>query len=1046
MKEIESFSIEDNKKPIKDEKSDLIKRFEVHDYNLKEPLVLKNKKKNKFPLLFYVLIFASLLLLCLIISFIVEYVKKKKNYTLNEDPFLKPNISNHNYTDVKFDNGLELLLIQVDENDVAGGSIIFDTGYLDTNYKPGFLKLAFLSLLTDDIQKNIKLLDYLGEFNYEVKEHYSYFNFKIVNAGFFSYLEIFSKLTYLDSNDNRYSEIKSKTNKLTIDTKNLIKKEKHLLEYLIYGYKSHTENEEDIYPEGNNIKDLNESDIEEIKNIMKNLLNPTKMKIVLNSHFKMSLMKNKYIKYFQNIIHKKNEEIDKNPAYNISDFITNKMIYMQIENYQTNYIKINYYINGNNNYEDLIINSGYFNYLKYILDETNPESLYYILTNSDNYNIKSLSCDFEVILKSKIKFSINIDLNYYSYQNLQDIIKIVYEYMDKLVDNIKSSDGKDERTLELFTIMGQTFSFTEDLHDISGNNPTKGINLFSKNKRPYFLRDKWIPGDYNISQLKDFVSQLTSKNSVLIVGINNYTYNVHKEEFNKSILNEMFKNNSYNDIYGIYYKIDDLDKILERKNLIINNNINFTYYPNKYISKYNGSSKLDYNKKDIYNYLDLKSDEIENIYNLRVFYFKRDTSFKIPKVYITLNFYHPYMRPQGEKDFNNERFFELMLYMAYIKREINLQLADAIRAGNSFSINFNQNLFYIDIFAYSDIANNILDIIRDITMNQSEFILTDQKTFFYKYFEIYRDAVLEDFLNFENESENFKMRMTFYENLFNEGKDVGIYNYLNFPTTEFKNKRIDNDEYMQFITISAINGHIFGYLELDQAKNISNAFNISNKNDYNKTFVDLLDKVNIKKINVTSENFTKWMNNKNNLETNKTLNFDCTNKNIKIYRFFHWSKYDLENRATSYIFNKLLKEGLKGSPHLSDSIVFSQKEIYLQFNIISKEDDKDDNKFIKYLENIYTDEKLKSEYEKKIDVVGNRLYYLIRNYLADLHSYHEDMKNSAIGRINSNTNNQENYKDLEKIKDMNYIDFLNDFKKLYKKQFHIDFVCENESS
>ena len=178
MKEIESFSIEDNKKPIKDEKSDLINRFEVHDYNLKEPLVLKTKKKKKFPLLFYVLIFASLLLLCLIISFIVEYVKKKKNYTLNEDPFLKPNISNHNYTDVKFDNGLELLLIQVDENDVAGGSIIFDTGYLDTNYKPGFLKLAFLSLLTDDIQKNIKLLDYLGEFNYEVKEHYSYFNFE----------------------------------------------------------------------------------------------------------------------------------------------------------------------------------------------------------------------------------------------------------------------------------------------------------------------------------------------------------------------------------------------------------------------------------------------------------------------------------------------------------------------------------------------------------------------------------------------------------------------------------------------------------------------------------------------------------------------------------------------------------------------------------------------------------------------------------------------------------------------------------------------------
>ena len=178
-------------------------------------------------------------------------------------------------------------------------------------------------------------------------------------------------------------------------------------------------------------------------------------------------------------------------------------------------LKINYYITPSDKYEDLIINSGYFNYLKYILDETNPESLYYNLTNSDNFNIKSLSCDFEVILKSKIRFSIKIDLNSYSYEYLQDIILIAYEYVDKLIEYINKISDKDERTLELYTIMKQTFSFTEDLHDITDDNGKKGINLFSKKDKVYFLRDEWLPGNYSIPHLKEFASQLKHENSVL---------------------------------------------------------------------------------------------------------------------------------------------------------------------------------------------------------------------------------------------------------------------------------------------------------------------------------------------------------------------------------------------------------------------------------------------------------------------------------------------------------------------------------------------------
>ena len=130
MKEIESFSIDENKTSVKEEKDDLIDRYEVNNYNLKEPLLIRNDKKKKFPILFYDLIFALLLLLSLVISIIVEYVQKKTNYKIYKDPFLKPNISHHNYTDVKFDNGLELLLIQVDENDIGEAQLYLIKGTL----------------------------------------------------------------------------------------------------------------------------------------------------------------------------------------------------------------------------------------------------------------------------------------------------------------------------------------------------------------------------------------------------------------------------------------------------------------------------------------------------------------------------------------------------------------------------------------------------------------------------------------------------------------------------------------------------------------------------------------------------------------------------------------------------------------------------------------------------------------------------------------------------------------------------------------------------
>ena len=120
MEKIESFSIEDNNNIINEENKAINDRFLINNSNLNEPLIY-TKKKKKFPIIIFALIFALLILIGFILTIIIEYIKKHKNYKTENEPFIKPSISNDNYTKLKFDNGLELLLIKVDENDKAGG-------------------------------------------------------------------------------------------------------------------------------------------------------------------------------------------------------------------------------------------------------------------------------------------------------------------------------------------------------------------------------------------------------------------------------------------------------------------------------------------------------------------------------------------------------------------------------------------------------------------------------------------------------------------------------------------------------------------------------------------------------------------------------------------------------------------------------------------------------------------------------------------------------------------------------------------------------------
>ena len=1054
MKEYESFNIENENKFINEDNADIINRYEVDNPELKDSFILQkinlNKKKQIFPPLFYIFFFSLILLIGVAITYLIEYIIKEKNYTEYKEPYLKPYISHHTYTKYVFDNNLTLLLIQVNQNDLAWGTIAFDTGYLDTKYNPGILNFAIKSLINYNIREAIELKDYNGDFDSSVDEFYSTISFKIMNSGFSKYLKIFSRLTSLNEEmiknnfENTTKSIKSEVEK----NKNILtQREKHLMEYLIYGY---TKNGNEILPQVIDEKVDNET----IINVVKSLLNPSKIKIVLASHFKVSLMKKLFLNYFKDIINTNKQEGKIINDYNISDFTKQKMIYLKIRDYETNYMKINYYLEKNvENDLNIYIETGYLNYIKFILNETNEGSLYYNLRKK--YKIIELSSDFEVILKNKIRFTIYISLSSYSFNNnINEIRNDVYQYMNELKNYIITLDNEDNRVKDLYHIIKQNFTFLEDVHGEFSDNKEKAINLFIKDQKIYYLRKKWVPSNftYRLDDMKEYINQLSSENSVVLICLNN---EIIEKYYNKTIFgpNEFYQTKYYN----LNYSIINLD--IDFKENISNETYNFTYHSSKYISEFTEKSKIEYNPNDRDNYYNTKHQKLPNTNgSLTDFYYLRDTSFKLPKVYITLNVFHPFQRSNDkDKDYH---FFEIMLYMAYLKREINFNLADAIHAGNIFKVFFNQNLFYIDIFAYFDIVKDLLIKVKEIILNVDYF--KGENSLFYQNFEIYKEIVLNDLLNVNfTDNTDRNLRLSFYQILTNDSEKnlPPIYNYFSFPREKFLNLKEEDKikicKDMKFITFFFIQGYLYGYI--DRAKNDEEKINGTNVDSLYDIFKDIgsnfnyaLQEANLINPYLNSSNYIEWIKHKNLLDKNEIKEINISNcDNNTVHRFMYFSEYNLKNYLISSIFQKVIDES-KSVNYLKLSH-FTQGEIYYYFTIKSNENNNIPiDKIINngtYLKDaiikILGDNR--ETYESDIDTIGNRFYYLVLNKIYSIYSRSEDLRGRAIEVGNSNFYKGEPFGVLIENKEMDYDDFIQIIIKFFKKiNYFVDYKCSSK--
>ena len=135
--------------------------------------------------------------------------------------------------------------------------------------------------------------------------------------------------------------------------------------------------------------------------------------------------------------------------------------------------------------------------------------------------------------------------------------------MEKIKAHINNMNPNiDERISELLFINEQNFSFTEDVHK-GEFYKNKAKDLFYRDDKNYFLGEVWIPSDLNKNNtnIKFYTEQLTMENSVVIIGLNNDTIKKYDINNTESDISFIFENIEKTNFSGIYYSINDLDRL-----------------------------------------------------------------------------------------------------------------------------------------------------------------------------------------------------------------------------------------------------------------------------------------------------------------------------------------------------------------------------------------------------------------------------------------------------------------------------------------------------
>ena len=990
-----------SKDAINEESDYLIDDDVRYSHLLKEEVGVQKIKENRYKqfskssFLFKFFIFIFLFSFILIIVYTVSFFTHKPNFKINKIEWDLPDLNDRKYENYKFDNGLEVMIIHDPKFNKDGGSIVIESGFMDNPFNEGIATFAthLLSHMAfPDINKYTNLKDYYGRYNFECGRYYTYFVFDILNSGFTKFLSDFSLILNSNFSKNFDTYFMNYTNVIKGEMdesyysqyRDVDYRELHLIEYLVFGLKN--SNGSDILPQGNS-HSLTKYKLKELKSRVKEyieqLIDARKIKIVLFSRFKTSIsskyMKN-YFKYLTTM--EKSTKVNKN-EFVVKEFKTSQLFFTFADYYDINYIDIMYYIDKINSesFSELIYKSKYLNYIIDFLTEKKEGSLYHLLTNSSNHNIKKIIAGYDIVFKSKIEFYIYIQLN--CLKNINNIIYLTYQFMNKIVKQAIGNNTQFERYIELKNQYFQDLKYSEKPLDTFKFATENAVSMIEdKFFYKYFFYKKYIPwndsNSYNdnINIIKNetyhYFKQLKPENSVIVLGLRmknlaDLTCNASSPFYLDCDKIKYEKFNQTSEYYFSYFKNYTFNSSFE-KDLDIDDNTNISFIKNNYTSKNNESY---INQKEEEQEIQLLSNE-SNYFSK--FYFKRNINFKVPKVYISLYFLHPFLRPMNKDELEKKcYYFQIMELFSGIKRKINEALANAIRAGNQISFGQDEEYLYINVFCYEDVAYEIMKTIKNIIF-ETKWESTD-----FKYNnEIYKNEVFDDFFIFDKFYVENIAQYYLYCKLKNN-----IYNKYEFYPDEFEKnnyaKCLSEEFKYNYFTSFIVNGYIYGYYTREKAQKIYKLFETNYENTYYKEILLTV------RNSISPENFTNWIKQVNKLNESDKVYIDAKiyNKSKeKINYGVCYVKIGI-SPLDIYIFNSILQRVSFG-----ENLIFYQMiivgDIYFELLFYDKEitseipnDELIESEWVNLLNNF-------DEFNKDVDDIGNRYYYVKKNLISSL--------------------------------------------------------------
>jgi hypothetical protein len=551
--------------------------------------------------------------------------------------------------------------------------------------------------------------------------------------------------------------------------------------------------------------------------------------------------------------------------------------------------------------------------------------------------------------------------------------------MNKIVKQAIGNNTQFDRYIELKNQFYQDLKYSEKAYDTIKLAKDNADSMIQKRfAQKYFFYNKYIPWNDTISYndnldiIKNetyyYLKQLKPENSVIVLSlkiknIEDLTCNatspfyldcekIKSGEFNKSEYYEIsFKNDIFNSSFEKSFDIDD--------------NADISFIKNNYTSKHNGTY---INQEEEDQKIEILSNES---YHFSKFYFKRNINLKIPKVFISLNFLHPFLRPVNKDEFKKKCYYFLIIQLFYgIRHKINEVLADAIRAGNQITFEENENSLYINIYCYEDVAYEIMKTIKNITFDTK----WDSNEF--EYNEIYKNEALDDYFNLNTNDIEYIALNYLYSKLKNN-----VFNKYEFFPDEFeKNNYTKCKELTTFkqLTSFIVNGYIYGYYTKEKAQIIYDLF------ETNYEDADIFELLITVENNISPKDFINWISQVNELnETDKIyINPKIFNRTEQGNYFVSYIKLD-GSPLDTYIFNSILsKIPLMSFLFYYNLIIVGDFYFELIFYVPSFYSDIPYENFIQYEWNSILNKF--GEFDASVDNIGNRYYYVKKNLISSL--------------------------------------------------------------